>query len=151
MEPGAQQQSWLKGQRIKLLLVMLFALPLAALDFYDFAVHYPRDGWELKSGRVIMRALAPTFLGIKRPLLTVRIDGTDTAVFASLASNAIDDLPAHVTFYYSGDPSKEVLLQEETNPFWVGLFFLVAPFAGLWLINRFMSKPGGAVLSEKAS
>jgi len=140
MVTEASPHSWLKGQRIKLLFVMLFALPLAGVELYDYAVHYPRADWELKSGRVIMRAMASTHLGIKRPLLTVRIDGTDTAVFASLGGSGINDVPGRVTFYYSGDPTREVLLREETSPLWIGLFFLVLPPAGLWLITRFLAR-----------
>ncbi|HWA28204.1 MAG TPA: hypothetical protein VG734_21310 [Lacunisphaera sp.] len=132
------QPGWFRSQRLKLCFVMLFALPLAVLFFQDFAVHRPQAGWQLKSGRVTRREMAKTALGIKRPLLSVRIDGTDQSVQASLASNAINDLPERVTFYYSGDPAREVFLQEETNPLGIGLFLLLGPLFAWWLIGRFM-------------
>jgi hypothetical protein len=53
---------------------------------------------------------------------------THTIVAAVLLSDGIDDIGDLVHFYYSGDPTDEVYLVEESNPLWIALFLVFFPF-----------------------
>ncbi len=118
----------------KLLLVMVVGIPATIFLFVDFLHSLPSPTDRLVQGQVVGREMGTAALGIQRPLLTVQLDDADVLVQASLSMNDIDDMPDHVTFYYSGDPGREVYLQEETNPIW-GTIILVIVLTGgfIWI------------------
>src|SRR5574339_78346 len=84
----------------------------------------PSPNDQLVHGFVVNREMGTTTFGIVRPILTVQIQETGETVYAVLSLSGINDVPNNVTFYYSGDPSQEVYLIEETNPIWGFMLFL---------------------------
>ena len=86
------------------------------------------------SGRVVGSQIQANQWGISRPDLTIRINGTSTIVHASLSMNGVNEMPDEVSFFYSGDPSREVFLQQETDPLWGALLMFLAPLVVLLMI-----------------
>lgn len=84
-------------------------------------------------------------LGNKRPRLTVKIDGSPILVRADLSMDGLDKIPEAVSFYYSGDPRREVHLLQEGNQLlgtlvcWAYPVCLFPLFAW-WLIRETRSK-----------
>lgn len=75
----------------------------------------PSSGDSLVSGTVIGRTFAPQRFRPTGPRLFVRIDNSPVVVHADLTNDKIDKLPDRVSFYYSGNPQKEVRLLQERN------------------------------------
>ena len=94
---------------------------------------------QLRSGIVVSKDF--TKIGImKRPRLKIRINDKETIISAVLSMDGINDLPKKVSFYYSGDPKKEVYLLQETSALIVSLFFFLAPPGGLLFLKLFEKK-----------
>src|SRR5262249_29597640 len=113
------------------LLVAPFGWALGLLFLLDFVHSFPKPGEQVVNGKVVSRAMLQSAWGIQRPVLTIQVEGTNDMVKAELSANALKDLPDDVTFSYSGDPSREVFLQQETNPIWGALFLLLLPALGV--------------------
>jgi hypothetical protein len=116
-----------------------FAWALGAYFLLDFVHGLPSSGAELVRGRVIMRQRARDDWGLEHPELTIKVDGRDDVVRANLSADSAERIPDEVSFYYSGDPRKEVRLREETNPLGAALFLLLTPLlmaAGLVYAER---------------
>src|ERR1700722_11470364 len=104
-----------------------FAWALGAYFLLEFIHGLPSAGAELVRGRVIMRQRARDDWGLEHPELTIKVDGRDDVVRANLSADSPERIPDEVSFYYSGDPKKEVRLREETNPLGAALFLLLTP------------------------
>ena len=123
--------------QMRILLLIVISLPLSAFLFSDFIHSRPSPNNELVHGQVIRREMGLVgWLRIERPLLTIKIDNSDVIVQGSLSLNGINDMPDTVTFYYSGNPSREVYLQEEYNPIWGSIFFVVIFIFSLWYFMK---------------
>ena len=119
--------------QMRILLLIVVSLPLSVILFNDFIHSRPSPNDQLVHGQVVRREMSiGGWLRIQRPLLTIKLENSDVIVKASLATNGINDMPNIVTFYYSGDPNKEVYLQEEYNPIWGSIFFVVIFMFSLW-------------------
>jgi hypothetical protein len=86
---------------------------------------------------VIARQKARDAWGLEHPELLIRVEGQGDLVKASLVGDSSERIPDDVSFYYSGDPTKEVRLREETNPLGPALFLLVAPLVGAAVLAHF--------------
>src|SRR5262245_16113671 len=104
-----------------------FAWALGYIFLTDFIHSIPRSGDELVHGKVFMRQKMRDAWGMEHPELTIQIDGKDVMVKASLMGTDMKKVPDQVSFYYSGDPNREVFLQEETSTIWGALFLLLVP------------------------
>jgi hypothetical protein len=111
-----------------------FAWALGVYFLLDFVHGLPSSGDQLVHGRVLVRQKARDRWGLEHPELTIQVEGKGDLVKANLAGDSTERIPDEVSFYYSGDPKKEVRLREETNPLWAGLFLLLAPLLmAAWL------------------
>jgi hypothetical protein len=138
--------------RLSSLVFLLMALvPLYNGSVFCMDVMESRrsPGDRLVWGTVIRREYARQWWRPIGPRLVVKIDGTPITVNADLINDAIDTLPDRVSFYYSGDRSKEVRLLCETSLFTDILFFWatsallasVAVVSWVWSLSL-ASKPG---------
>jgi hypothetical protein len=104
-----------------------FAWALGAYFFLDYIHGFPSQGDELVRGKVFMRQKGRGAWGLEHPELTIKIEGKEDMVKAYLVGDTAEKVPDEVSFYYSGDPNKEVRLREESNPLWAALFLLFTP------------------------
>lgn len=118
----------LLGKRIGAFIAGALALGMSLI----FAVHWWNTRadplWPIVSGSVVERKLVATSGGGRRTELTIRIEPRGPSVRAVLMMNASGDIPDSVHFRYGGDPSKEVVLEEETSSlagFFLGMSLLI--------------------------
>ncbi|HEY7153853.1 MAG TPA: hypothetical protein VH575_07820 [Gemmataceae bacterium] len=104
-----------------------FAWALGSYFFLDYLHSFPSQGDELVHGKVFMRQKGRGAWGLEHPELTIKIEGKEDMVKAYLVGDTAEKIPDEVSFYYSGDPKKEVRLREESNSLWAALFLLLAP------------------------
>jgi len=94
---------------------------------------------QIYTGIVVSRDF--TTIGImKRPRLNIKLNDRETIVSAVLSMDGINDLPEVVSFYYSGDPKKEVYLMQEASELIIFLFFFLTPPAGLFFLKLYEKK-----------
>ncbi len=115
----------LTNNQIVVLIAIALCIPFSILSFVDFLHVQAAQTNELVQGEVVKREISLDSLKMKRPLLTIHLADSDIFVKASLSMDGINDVPDSVHVYYSGDPSQEVYLQEETNPIWGSILFIV--------------------------
>lgn len=89
------------------------ALHLGWAFHRDEADSTPSLRYRLVWGSVVKREMAPQAHRPYGPRLTIRLDDGPVLVHADLMNDRIDALPDRVSFYYSGDPSREVRLTQE--------------------------------------
>lgn len=104
-----------------------FAWALGSYFFLDYIRGFPSQGDELVHGKVFMRQKGRGAWGLEHPELTIKIEGKEDMVKAYLIGDTAEKMPDEVSFYYSGDPKKEVRLREESNPLWAALLLLLTP------------------------
>jgi hypothetical protein len=68
------------------------------------------------NGTVVSRSTVKTGYFTTRGQLRVRIEPDGPEVMAILSLDSLRDIPQRVTFQFSGDPSREIVLQEESSP-----------------------------------
>lgn len=127
-----------------------FAWSLGSYFLLDYLRGFPSAGDELVHGKVFMRQKGRGDWGLEHPELTIEIDGKKEMVKAYLIGDSADKIPNDVSFYYSGDPSKEVRLREESNPLWAALFLLLTPLlvaVGLAYFERRMRQAAKQTIS----
>lgn len=100
--------------------VLMFCIGIVSAYFASgFLVDYLSSGHspddKLVWGTVIKRSFAPQRFRPTGPRLTIRVDHSEDVAHADLANDRIDEFPDRVSFYYSGDPRKEVHLVLEEN------------------------------------
>ena len=94
--------------------------------------------WEARNaplveGDVIRRDVVESLGGFRHMgRMTIRIVETNTLVIAETNSTDLKELPNRVQFHYTGDPSREVFVEGEEDPFWVALVNLVGSIAIIW-------------------
>lgn len=125
----------LRGYRTKLYILLPLAWLLGVVLARDAVTARSHPHGTLVYGRVVGRQLQANQWGVKRPLLTIQISDTTTLVHASLEMNSGENIRDSVSFFYSGNPSQEVYLQQETDPLWGALFFFLLPPIGLLIIH----------------
>lgn len=104
-----------------------------ALLFADYVRNRPKASWRVVRGAVVERGSARLAGFVKRPELTIRVVPDGPNVRAVLAMNSSEKIPDTVSFHYSGDPAKEVFLEEETSSLTGALLFF-GSVVGLVLI-----------------
>ena len=116
----------------------LLGMAMGVMFVFEFLDSRPEDGARLTNGIVVSSAYT-THIGFKRPVLTVRLENSEETVRAVLANDKVEDFPQRVSFYYSGDPKKEVFIQEEMHPLWGLLLCSVCVFVfiGIFLYYRY--------------
>ena len=128
-----------------LVVIFIFATPLG-IWYLAEAVH----AWSAMSspqvdGIVLARAEDRRFGGIPAGRMTIKIENTDIVVTARVNRAALDRFGKRVRFHYTGDPTREVFLDGEEDPFWafgVAVFFLGCPVVLLVLYVKLKGKPG---------
>jgi len=130
----------LVGFRIIGGLLMILALGASVIYFRDYITTRPDPSWPIVHGEVISRSMIRVGGIARRPYLRIRVVPSGPIVHAILATNAMQDIPDNVSFRYSGDPTKEVELLEETSSLAGALMFLgiagSVPIAWSWYIRR---------------
>jgi len=126
-------------------ILMILALSASVILFRDYMTTRPDPGWPIVHGEVTRRSMIRVGGIAKRPYLSVRIVPSGPIVHAILAMNGIQDIPDKVSFRYGGDPTKEVVLLEETSSLTGALVFLglagLVPIGWSWYIRRQRAKP----------
>jgi hypothetical protein len=84
----------------------------------------------LAHGKGFMRQKGRRAWVLEHPELTIKIEGKEDIVKAYLGGDSAEKIPDEVSFYYAGDPKKEIRLREESNPLWAALFLLLTPLLG---------------------
>ena len=106
-----------------IILIAIFAIPLAVRDFCDYGyIMYMRQ-FPLVAGTVMVRQKIDRY-GIPAGKLTLRVDQTGVGVFAITNKAEITDMPNQVTFHHSGSPGEEVFIEGEENPIWSALLIV---------------------------
>lgn len=93
------------------------------------------------TGRVVASDYTMVFGVMRRPVLTIQVDGSSEAVSAVLMTNSADKIPQRVSFHWSGEPGAEVGLKQETNAWIFAIIALLGGPMGLGLVHLF--RPGG--------
>jgi hypothetical protein len=123
-------RGWMTYDRYWLSLAFVvspFAWAFGLYFLEDYIHSLPSSGDELVHGEVFMRQRGADSWGMEHPELTIQVEGKKDMVKANLRGDTDKKIPNRVSFYYSGDPNKEVHLREETNPLWAALFLLLTP------------------------
>ncbi len=125
---------------MQLLCVLPIGLIMGSVFLWEWYAVQPSNDDQLLSGKIVEETIGKHLDHIERPALIIRIDDTDIMVKAILSMNGKGWRRDKVTFYYSGDPKKEIYLLEETNPKWIGLFFLLSLILGLIFVKCYELK-----------
>jgi hypothetical protein len=127
-------RGWMTYDRYWLSLMFVaapFAWALGAYFLEDYIHSLPAAGDELVHGQVIVRQRARDNWGLEHPELMIQVEDSPDMVKANLRGDTAEKIPNRVSFYYSGDPSREVHLREETNLLLpAALFLLLVPLLG---------------------
>lgn len=134
MTKRSKIQSCLAYGRAILWILLPIAWALGAYLCYEWQTSRPAANDELIVGEIADKEMAKVWSFVRRPKLIVTSDKVPKALYAVLSVDGIDDLPIAVSFYYSGDPAKEIYLQQESSPLVIGLFFILAPVFALWFV-----------------
>jgi hypothetical protein len=102
----------------------LAALVGSLIFLIDYWNTRPDTTWPLVDGVVVERRPVQVLGFATRTQLTIRVQTEGQHVHAVLSVNASSDIPDVVRFRYSGDPSREVFLEEESSSLTVGLVLL---------------------------
>lgn len=120
----------------------LGGLPIAIVGTLFFSVagfvEWPRSragpNSVLTHGTVIKRGSTWQWGIFSRPELTIRIKDSNTVARAVLSSNNEHSIPDTVSFYFDGDPIKEVFLRQERNPLLIAVPCLGATITMIWFL-----------------
>jgi hypothetical protein len=109
--------------------------PIAWKDYQHFKIYPKKKSYPVVTGQVIDRHKTPYHMGLRRPVLMIRPDGSDITVRALLIRNQLFDFPNGISFHYSGDPREEVLLAGESDARAAAFFWRQF----LWWFRQFSS------------
>lgn len=135
MNNRSTTESCLTYGNVILWILLPIAWALGAYLCYEWQTLRPGPGDEFITGEVADREMAKVWSFVRRPKLIVTSNRAPKPLYALLSVDGIDDIPTAVSFYYSGDPAKEIYLQQESSPLWFGLLFILAPVLGLLFIG----------------
>jgi len=122
----------LNGYKTKFYILLPICLLIGVIYTYEWFSIQPAMNDQIMTGKI---------LGIiERTVLIIQLDESNICVNALLSMNGSNFYRDKVTFYFSGDPEKEVYLLEEHNPLYIGLFFLLTPLIGLAVTNHLKKK-----------
>jgi len=116
-------------------LVIGGALFFGAIQFVKWLPRYAVRNAPIVSGDVISRE--PTKRSVN---FTIKLEGSETKVYARTGIYLLNEVPENVRFHYSGNPTIEIYLFEyEENPLWISLVcwagaFFIAIIRGRALI-----------------
>jgi len=117
----------------KLAWLTIFAIPLGGWQFVEWWHARQALAYPLVAGRVVKRTEYRRWGGIPAGRLTIDSADATAHVVAEVANYEMERTPDVVRFHYSGDPSREVFLEGEDNPFWGVLICWGMP-PPLWLV-----------------
>ncbi len=120
-----------------LLVGALQGVLIGRLFWSEYRNAQPEPGSVLTYGTVVRRESTQLQGGMKRPVLYIHVPGESQPVRAILLANASGDIPNRVSFYYSGNPSLEVRLQQEDDPLPVAIISWVLSAVAVLLALRF--------------
>ncbi|MGC1379242.1 MAG: hypothetical protein WA821_23630 [Anaerolineales bacterium] len=117
---------------VAILLAVMFLLG-AGLMAVEYTSSLPKPGDRLVEGRIVnIEVEKTTYHEFLMPdstdydtVLTIKILNTDTVVTTVMGGDWTNRIPDVVTFYYSGDPTQRVFLQQDTSPLVGVVLFLV--------------------------
>jgi hypothetical protein len=111
----------------KLTWITIFAIPLGGWQFAEWWHAHQAKRYPLVEGHVINRTEFRRWGGIPAGRLTIRSSAVAGDVVAEVPKYAMEQIPDDVRFHYSGDPTREVYLEGESNPFWAVVIFWGMP------------------------
>jgi hypothetical protein len=119
-----------------LIILIPLCLIFGGWCFKEWIKSWPEKNSHLVRGTVLREERFKLTPFIVRPKLYIQLKDEKTIVHAILSVDGGDMQGQKVTFYYTGDPSKEVFLQEEDNPLWVGVLtisiLILVIFLRIW-------------------
>lgn len=101
----------------------------AAFFFWDWQAHRPVGRDQIRTGQVVSREMTTVAGFMKRPLLTIQVDGTSNVVKAVLLTTASHSVPDRVSFHFPPIDPLDVQLEEEMSSLTVGLLLLAFAMA----------------------
>ena len=134
------QESLIKNKLIALLLFTPLSILLSIIFLYETYISYQTYDNNLVSGTVVSREKTKAYTAT-RTLIKIKIDNTGTVVNAVLMLDK--ETPDKVSFYYSGNPAKEVYLQCETNPLLGTLIFTIFSIPGILAYRFYFRQKNG--------
>jgi hypothetical protein len=111
--------------RPALLASTVFSIAMSVYFFYDWQSHRPVAESRLQHGQVVSREMTMVAGFIRRPLLTIKVEGTSDTVNSILIVNSVRHVPDRVSFYSPPADSSDVQLLEETSPLVAATFTFV--------------------------
>lgn len=148
------RRRYLSPASFKFVVILLAGMFLlgAGLMAVKYESSLPKPGDRLVEGRIIKMEVQKTtsnaFRSSRRivsydTFLTIKIVNTNTVVTTILDGDWTGRLPDVVTFYYSGDPTRRVFLQQDNSPLMgvvlfsiIGLTVLLGLIVVLMLYKR---------------
>lgn len=119
----------LPSNQVKIYVGVAFCTWFAAASFWHAAQTWAGSDARLVRGRIVNYELLSQFPPLpwpRTPRFAVEFEerGEQLTVHSTSALELFNVVPQNVTFWYSGDSSREVRLLETANPAAVGLVFL---------------------------
>jgi hypothetical protein len=93
----------------------VLALVIALVFLQDWISNRPAADAHVQGGQVVSRDMIVIASVIRRPLLTIRVDGTSDIVKSVLLINSSGQVPNQVSFYSPPIDPNDVQLLEETS------------------------------------
>lgn len=125
------ERSTLKKMVIALAIMTPASILVGGAFLEDHVRNVSRQNLSLVSGSVIVHDSVRVLGVARRPLVHIRVDGSQESVRAILLANTPPALSARVIFRWSGTPEEEVWLENETSPLVVALAFILLPLIAL--------------------
>lgn len=123
--------------RIGLCILLPFLLFIAIVESMEYYHNWGVRNAPEVQGQVIKRETISSLNGFRNTgRMTVRIADSNVEVIAATNSTDLKELPDMVRFRYGGDPSREVFIEGEEDPFWVSLILWAGSFAIIWFCLR---------------
>ena len=121
-------------RKIRAVILAVLGFLVGVFLWFDYWESRPDASWPMVHGVVTDRSMIALGGFVKRPHLTIRTEPNGPSVQAVLTMNAHESVPDTVSFRYSGNPSREVFLEEETSPLTGALLFfgLIVGLRALW-------------------
>jgi hypothetical protein len=114
--------------RTTLYITATVSLLMSATIVNDYQRERPDSAWPIVRGKVVQRSSEKRYVFVQRPKLTIWVEPNGPSITAVLMTNSSSSIPDSVSFRYSGNPEREVLLLEETSPILVAaLVEAIAP------------------------
>jgi hypothetical protein len=108
--------------RTTLYVTAAVSILMSATLAFDHYRERPDPAWPIVKGTVVQRESETRFIFMRRPRLTIKVEPDGPSVTAVLMTNSSANIPDSVSFRFSGDADREVLLLEESSSILVAVF-----------------------------